>query len=67
MVRWCAGCDLKSIKTSRHVVRLRIGPAFAMIGELRQTAVLIKENNRAYMTFVIHDFVPMEQLLAIRA
>lgn len=32
-----------------------------------QTAVLIKDNNRAYMTFVIHDFVPMEQLLAISA
>tara|TARA_R110002096_G_scaffold147226_1_gene306983 strand:- start:62 stop:580 length:519 start_codon:yes stop_codon:yes gene_type:complete len=32
-----------------------------------QTAVLNKENNRAYMTFVIHDFVPMEQLLAISA
>ena len=32
-----------------------------------QTAVLNRENNRAYMTFVIHDFVPLEQLLAISA
>ena len=46
---------------------MRIGPAFAMIGELRQTAVLIKENNRAYMTFVIHDKVPVEQVLGIIA
>lgn len=30
-----------------------------------QTAVLIKENNRAYMTFVIHDFVPMERFAQI--
>lgn len=32
-----------------------------------QTAVLNRENNRAYMTFVIYDFVPLEQLLAISA
>ena len=32
-----------------------------------QAAVLIKENNRAYMTFVIHDKVPLEQVLGIVA
>jgi hypothetical protein len=32
-----------------------------------QTAVLIRENNRAYMTFVIDDKVPLEQVLGIIA
>jgi len=32
-----------------------------------QAAALIKENNRAYMTFVIHDKVPLEQVLGIVA